>query len=90
SQTNQQPFIVGLGNNDMTTINAEQTFPNLFFQLPDISFSNVHAKVNYRQAYVMINGFFISKYTPKGKEKVVQKRNKSQQEDEDEISNSSS
>ncbi|CAG8848144.1 13508_t:CDS:1, partial [Racocetra persica] len=42
----QYPFIIGLGNSK-TSISVEQTFPDLFFRLPDISFSDIHAKVNH-------------------------------------------
>ncbi|CAG8725852.1 25462_t:CDS:1 [Dentiscutata erythropus] len=99
----------------MTSTDIEQNFPNLSFCLLDIFFSEVHAKVNYRQAYTTINELskkaiqigldagsntleelencmnsFISKYKPKGKEKMTHKRNISQQENEDKLSNSSS
>ncbi|KAF0383519.1 hypothetical protein F8M41_011719 [Gigaspora margarita] len=98
-----------------TSTDVEQNFSNLSFRLPDISFSNIHAKVNYRQAYITINGLskkaiqigldassnaleelenymnsFISKYIPKGKEKVTRKKNINQREDKNETSNSSS
>ncbi|CAG8766179.1 13240_t:CDS:1, partial [Dentiscutata erythropus] len=37
-------------------INIEQTFPNLSFRLLDISFSDVHTKINHRKAYITVNG----------------------------------
>ncbi|CAG8836493.1 16826_t:CDS:10, partial [Gigaspora margarita] len=55
SETRKHPFIIGLGRTE-TSISIEQTFSNLLFQLPDISFSDIHAKVNHRKAYVTVNG----------------------------------
>ncbi|CAG8847062.1 21765_t:CDS:2, partial [Gigaspora margarita] len=54
SETRQHPFIFGL-DSTKASINIEQTFPNLSFQLPDISFSNVHTKINHHKAYVTAN-----------------------------------
>ncbi|CAG8625751.1 24141_t:CDS:2, partial [Gigaspora rosea] len=37
------------------SIIIEQTFSNLSFRLPNISFSDVHTKINHRKAYVTAN-----------------------------------
>ncbi|RIB17485.1 hypothetical protein C2G38_2187184 [Gigaspora rosea] len=47
SQTQQQPFVIGLGDNTNAR-NVEQSFPDLFFCLPNISFNDVYTK-NVRQ-----------------------------------------
>ncbi|KAF0530555.1 hypothetical protein F8M41_012114 [Gigaspora margarita] len=103
-QTRQQPFIIGVNNNNADRTNPKQSFPHASFCLPSVSFSEVHRKVNYRKTYVMINGLskkaiqtrpdvgtnaiqeledfmngFITKYAPKKKDKLIQKR---QHEDE--------
>ncbi|CAG8758602.1 44533_t:CDS:2 [Gigaspora margarita] len=107
-QIRQCPFIIGLGGNIETTISAhiEQPFPDLSFCLPNISYKDVQNKINYRKAYVMVNGLskkaiqtgldagcstiqeledfmnkFITKYTPKKKEKL----NIRQLEEEEEV-----
>ncbi|CAG8442441.1 9106_t:CDS:2 [Gigaspora rosea] len=54
SQIWQQPFVIGLG--DITNMrNVEQSFPDLSFCLPNISFNDVYTKVNYHKSYVTIN-----------------------------------
>ncbi|CAG8846646.1 30676_t:CDS:1, partial [Racocetra persica] len=110
SQIWQHLFIIRLGNSK-TSISAKQTFSNLSFQLSDISFNDIHTKVNHRKAYITANRLskkaiqigldartyaiqklesfineFINKYIPKNKEKIIQKRNISQQEYDDETS----
>ncbi|KAF0453205.1 hypothetical protein F8M41_001781 [Gigaspora margarita] len=55
-QTRQQPFIIGVNNNNADGTNPKQSFPHASFCLPSVSFSEVHRKVNYRKTYVMING----------------------------------
>ncbi|CAG8722329.1 5078_t:CDS:1, partial [Racocetra persica] len=37
---------------------SEQAFPDLFFHLPNISFSEAYNKVNHRKTYTTINGLF--------------------------------
>ncbi|CAG8810072.1 27277_t:CDS:2, partial [Dentiscutata erythropus] len=54
SETRKHPFIIRLGSMK-TSISIEQTFPDLSFQLPDISFSDIHNKVNHHKAYITVN-----------------------------------
>ncbi|CAG8841749.1 10991_t:CDS:2, partial [Gigaspora margarita] len=58
SQTQLHPFIIGLNDsiNSETSIHTEQYFPDSSFHLLAISFNETHSKVNYRKAYVTING----------------------------------
>ncbi|KAF0520633.1 hypothetical protein F8M41_016183 [Gigaspora margarita] len=58
SQTRLHPFIIGLNDsmNSETSIHTEQYFPDSSFHLPTIPFNETHSKVNYRKAYVTING----------------------------------
>ncbi|CAG8693801.1 14858_t:CDS:2 [Gigaspora rosea] len=109
SQTREHSFVIGLENNKNPV--HEQSFPDLSFCLPNISFGDIHTKINHRKAYVTIsrllkkaiqtgldsgsnaiqelknlmNGF-ISKYTPKKKER----KNIKQHEDKDEATSDSS
>ncbi|CAG8851574.1 32586_t:CDS:2, partial [Gigaspora margarita] len=55
SETRKHSFIIGLGSTE-TSNSIEQTFSNLSFRLPDVSFSDIHAKVNHCKAYVTVNG----------------------------------
>ncbi|CAG8727386.1 3615_t:CDS:2, partial [Gigaspora rosea] len=54
-QTREHPFIIGMSSTE-TSSSIEQAFPDLSFRLPDVSFSDIHAKVNHRKAYVTVNG----------------------------------
>ncbi|RIB15811.1 hypothetical protein C2G38_2039072 [Gigaspora rosea] len=54
SETRQHLFIFGLDSTKASII-IEQTFSNLSFRLPNISFSDVHTKINHRKAYVTAN-----------------------------------
>ncbi|CAG8778512.1 6444_t:CDS:1, partial [Gigaspora margarita] len=57
SQTREHSFVIELGNNKNPNIPVhEQSFPNLLFCLPNISFGDIHTKINYRKAYVTISG----------------------------------
>ncbi|RIB05909.1 hypothetical protein C2G38_2218377 [Gigaspora rosea] len=58
SLTRQYPIIIGLGNKQSSKASGDnkQSFSNLSFCLPEISFSDIHTKVNYRKAYVIANG----------------------------------
>ncbi|CAG8784653.1 6604_t:CDS:2, partial [Dentiscutata erythropus] len=55
SETQQQSFIIGLGDNTNAE-HVEQSFPDLTFCLPNISFNDIYTKINYRKSYMMING----------------------------------
>ncbi|KAF0490132.1 hypothetical protein F8M41_021990 [Gigaspora margarita] len=55
-QIRQQPFIIGVNNNNADRTNTKQSFPHASFCLPNVSFSEVHQKVNYCKTYIMING----------------------------------
>ncbi|KAF0433292.1 protein far1-related sequence 11-like isoform x1 [Gigaspora margarita] len=66
-----------------------QSFPDLSFCLPEILFSDIHAKVSYRKAYVTANS--LSKKAIQIGLDAVNEKHIEQQEDEDKyISNSSS
>ncbi|CAG8696510.1 21375_t:CDS:2, partial [Gigaspora rosea] len=90
SLTRQYPFIIGLGNKQNVDDN-EQSFLELSFCLPEISFSDIHAKVNYCKAYVTANGL-LKKTIQIGLDAgSINEKNIEQQKNEDEdISNSSS
>ncbi|CAG8812404.1 3476_t:CDS:2, partial [Gigaspora margarita] len=44
----QHPFIIGLDNNSNSDTSVQQSFPDLSFNSPNISFDDVHTKINYQ------------------------------------------
>ncbi|KAF0498703.1 hypothetical protein F8M41_020524 [Gigaspora margarita] len=58
SQTRQQPFIIGLGDSIKvkTLVHIEQSFPDMSFCLPNISYNNVYNKINYQRSYITVKG----------------------------------
>ncbi|RIB17892.1 hypothetical protein C2G38_2311893 [Gigaspora rosea] len=51
----KHPFIIGLDNNSNSDTSVQQSFPDLSFNSPNISFDDVHTKINYRKSYATVS-----------------------------------